>query len=401
MKRLLSTAFIVGFIGSLFFPALGDLMRCGDGDPLSDGSLGRDARSYVSFSNSSSVIGSFGSLSGAPPNPRKFAITDITKVDGNFAYQGEYVGAVRSSRCRCVCVGLQVIARGDGRFEAVLYEGGLPGAGWDMETKSALSGTKRDGLLELEAEGRTVTADGQSATVYDGVGCELGCLRKIQRVSPSMGACSPPGAIVLFDGTSTENLEGARVTEDGLLEVGVTTKMPVADFRLHLEFRSPYMPYATGQSRGNSGVYIQRRYEVQILDSFGLEGVHNECGGLYKQQPPDVNMCFPPLSWQTYDIWFTAARWDEKGNKIANTRLTVLHNGVPIHCNRDVTNKTGAGRPEGPEPLPILLQNHGNPVNFRNVWIVLDDERECRSKSRKACLPKLNRLIRRLGCGRR
>jgi len=342
-----------------------------------------------------------GSLGSAPSNPRKFAITDITKVDEDFAYQGEYVGAVRSSSCRCVCVGLQVIARGDGRFEAVLYEGGLPGAGWDLESKTALSGATRDGVLSLESESRSVTTDGQSATVYDSRGCELGCLKRINRVSPTMGACPPRGAIVLFDGTSTENFENARVTEDGLLEVGVTTKMPVADFRLHLEFRTPYMPYATGQSRGNSGVYIQRRYEVQILDSFGLEGVHNECGGLYKQHRPDVNMCLPPLLWQTYDIWFTAARWDKEGNKIANTRLTVLHNGVPIHDDRDVTNKTGAGRPEGPEPLPILLQNHGNPVNFRNIWIVMDDGKACQSKCRKVCLPRLNRLIHRFGCGRR
>jgi hypothetical protein len=401
MNRLLFAALIVTVIVASLFPALGDLVHRGSACLLPTTSTGDDSCSYASLSATPTAFGSVASLSLAPPNPRKFAITDITKVDEDFAYQGEYVGAVRSSRGRCVDVGLQVIARGDGQFEAVLYQGGLPGAGWDMESKTALSGARRGGEVGLEAEGRTVTTDGQLANVYDSAGCKLGCLQKIHRVSPSMGACPPRGAIVLFDGTSTENLEDARVTEDGLLEVGVTTKMPVADFRLHLEFRLPYMPYATGQSRGNSGVYIQRRYEVQILDSFGLEGVHNECGGLYKQQRPDVNMCLPPLSWQTYDIWFTAARWDEEGNKIANTRLTVLHNGVPIHCDREVTNKTGAGRPEGPDPLPILLQNHGNPVNFRNIWIVMDDGQEGRSKRRAACFPKLNRLLRRLVCGRR
>ena len=132
------------------------------------------------------------------------------------------------------------------------------------------------------------------------------------------------------------------------------------------------MPYARGQARANSGVYIQRRYEVQILDSFGLKGVHNECGGLYRQQEPDVNMCFPPLSWQTYDIEFTAAQWNAAGEKTANARLTVLHNGEPIHRNRELRNKTGAGKPEGPEPLPIYLQDHGNPVQFRNVWLSVD-----------------------------
>src|SRR5262249_34742326 len=82
-------------------------------------------------------------------------------------------------------------------------------------------------------------------------------------------------------------------------------KCPAGPFRLHLEYRTPYMPTARDQARGNSGVYIQRRYEVQILDSFGLDGAFNEAGSLYRQTPPDLNMAFPPLTWQTYDIWFT------------------------------------------------------------------------------------------------
>jgi len=138
-----------------------------------------------------------------------------------------------------------------------------------------------------------------------------------------------------------------------------------------LEFRTPYMPQARGQGRGNSGVYIQQRYEVQILDSFGLDGVDNECGGLYKQTAPAVNMCLPPLAWQTYDIWFTAARFAADGKtKVANARITVLHNGVPIHANREITAKTGGGKVEGPEDFPINLQDHGNPVTYRNIWLV-------------------------------
>jgi hypothetical protein len=160
------------------------------------------------------------------------------------------------------------------------------------------------------------------------------------------------------------------VTPDGLLQAGVLTKQPVDAFRLHLEFRTPYMPYARGQARANSGVYIQQRYEVQILDSFGLEGVENECGGLYRQTRPELNMCLPPLAWQTYDIWFTPPRFDGEGKKTANARITVLHNGFPIHQDREVTAKTGGGKQEGPEPFPINLQEHGNPVVFRNIWIV-------------------------------
>jgi hypothetical protein len=165
-------------------------------------------------------------------------------------------------------------------------------------------------------------------------------------------------------------LEGAKITPDGLLEPGVLTKFPVGAFRLHLEFRTPFMPTARGQARGNSGVYIQRRYEVQILDSFGLEGAENECGGLYRQTRPDVNACLPPLAWQTYDLWFTPPRFAADGTKLAHALITVLHNGIPIHWNRPIVAKTGGGRPEGPEPLPINLQDHGNPVHFRNIWLV-------------------------------
>ena len=153
----------------------------------------------------------------------------------------------------------------------------------------------------------------------------------------------------------------------------MTTKMPVGAFHLHIEFRSPFMPYATGQARGNSGVYIQRRYECQILDSFGLDGVKNECGALYRQQEPYINMCLPPLTWQTYDIYFTPPQWDENGKKSANAEITVFQNGVAVHHNREIINKTGAGKPEGPEKLPIQFQNHSDAVQFRNMWIKLRD----------------------------
>jgi len=338
-----------------------------------------------------------------PADAAKKAVTDLRQVDDDYAYQGEYAGCVCEPRCGWIWSGLQVIARGDGRFDAVLYRGGLPGSGGDRHTKRMLAGQLHDGVLVLSAgDGWSVIADCQSATVYSQDARQRGTLAKQQRVSPTLDAAPPRGAIVLFDGTSADQFNGAQLTEDGLLGVGGTTKLPVHDFRLHLEFRLPYMPYATGQGRGNSGVYIQQRYEVQILDSFGLEGVANECGGLYRQQAPDVNMCLPPLAWQTYDIWFTAARFDDAGNKIANARITVLHNGVAIHQHREVVSKTGAGKPETPELLPILLQNHGNPVYFRNIWIVLEPALEKAAPCRQPCrCPRLRNLIRRMRCARR
>jgi hypothetical protein len=109
---------------------------------------------------------------------------------------------------------------------------------------------------------------------------------------------------------------------------------------------------------------------VQVLDSFGLEPQNNEAGGLYKFKAPDLNLSFPPLSWQTYDIHFTAAKFNDAGEKTAKARITVWHNGFVIHNNVELENKTGGGSQEGPQALPILFQNHGTPVEFRNVWLV-------------------------------
>src|SRR5262249_24063730 len=127
---------------------------------------------------------------------------------------------------------------------------------------------------------------------------------------------------------------------------------------------------ARGQDRGNSGFYLQRRYEVQVLDSFGLESKNNDCAGLYKFKAPDMNMSFPPLRWQTYDITFNAPLFDACGQRVRKGRITVRQNGVVVHNDVELENKTGGGRQEGPNPLPILFQDHHNPVNYRNVWLV-------------------------------
>ena len=151
----------------------------------------------------------------------------------------------------------------------------------------------------------------------------------------------------------------------------MTSKHKFQDVSVHLEFQLSYMPTASGQGRANSGCYLQGRYEVQILDSFGLEGKNNECGGIYSIRDPQTNMCFPPIAWQTYDIDFTAAKYDAAGKKIADAKITVKHNGVVIH--KDVAlpkTTTAAPVAEGPQPGPLYLQDHGNPIRFRNIWIV-------------------------------
>jgi hypothetical protein len=195
-------------------------------------------------------------------------------------------------------------------------------------------------------------------------------LSKVFRTSSTLGSAPPEGAIVLFDGKNADAWTDAKVEEGELLGVGGRTKQSFRDFQLHLEFRSPFQPYACGQARGNSGMYLLNQYEVQILDSFGLTGLDNECGGIYKASAPRVNMCLPPLSWQTYDVDFTAARFDDAGKKTADAMVTVRHNGVVIHDKLMLKTATPGGGQADEKPGPLFLQNHGDPVRFRNIWLV-------------------------------
>jgi len=195
----------------------------------------------------------------------------------------------------------------------------------------------------------------------------------------------PAGAIVLFDGRDFSQWESEHAGPapwrlvNGTMEVvpgteDVITKENFRDFKLHVEFNIPKKPKPEkGQSRGNSGIYIQRRYEVQILDSYGQEPKYDGCGAIYRTKPPDKNVCKRPGVWQTYDITFHAARFAGEGEnitKLKNARITVIHNGTLIHDDFEIPDKTGRGRPEGPKPGPIQLQDHGSKVKFRNIWLV-------------------------------
>ncbi|MHB8973569.1 MAG: 3-keto-disaccharide hydrolase [Pirellulaceae bacterium] len=305
--------------------------------------------------------------------PPQLVATSLSDVDADFADQGEYWGDVRAVDGRSVPFGLQVVALGDGHFSAIGYQGGLPGNGWDRETMIPWDGGRQAERLEFRGPRGTVIIQAGSGRVLDATGTEVGQVQKVRRTSTTLGAAPPPSAIVLFDGSGVTRFDAGRLTPEGWLAPGAVTKLPVRDFQLHLEFQTPYMPAARDQARGNSGIYVQRRYEVQILDSFGLPPLFNGCGALYRQQSPELNMSFPPLSWQTYDIDFTAARWDPEGNKTALARITIMHNGVPIHRQYPLSTKTGAGQPETLYDGPLLFQDHGNPVQFRNVWLVVRD----------------------------
>ncbi|MCM2371302.1 family 16 glycoside hydrolase [Aporhodopirellula aestuarii] len=286
----------------------------------------------------------------------------VAERDPDFAIQGEYVGTDRA---------MQVIAAGDGEFDLVIYEGGLPGAG-------------------AKGEPRRIESDIDSIEdLIESMG-----LKRVDRVSPTLDREAPAGAIVLFDGTQRsidEHWEKGQLSEDGLLKEGASTKQKFRDYTLHLEFRTPFAPQERGQKRGNSGVYHQGRFETQILDSFGLEGLNNETGGIYTVSAPSVNACLPPLQWQTYDVDFTAARYDSAGKKIANAKMTVRLNGIMVQNDVEVPAPTRASTVKaGPEPGPIVLQNHGDPVRFRNIWLL---PRDADREAARPIVPGFERFV--------
>jgi hypothetical protein len=336
----------------------------------------------------------------APAQEKKVVWTDANdpSLPKDFHIQGEYLGRTADGKD----IGCQIIALDAGRFQAVILPGGLPGAGWDGETKSLMDGRLEGEKAVFESASgdkqylaqppekfsatRTFPPAGQKP--YSGVAEKEGLnlktedgatisLKKTSRQSETLGKKAPEGAVVLFDGAqeSMQHWSGGRLDEQtGLLNTDgkdIVSKDKFQNYTMHLEFMLPYRPAGRGQGRGNSGFYQVDHYEVQVLDSFGLEGLDNECGGVYTKASPSVNMCLPPLQWQTYDVEFTNAVSDDQGNKAKNARITVRHNGVVIHDDVEITGPTGGHRsePEG-TPGPIKLQGHGNPLQYRNIWVV-------------------------------
>ncbi|MEO0448210.1 MAG: DUF1080 domain-containing protein, partial [Verrucomicrobiota bacterium] len=260
-------------------------------------------------------------------------------------------------------------------------------------TPEMVVGTPQDGWAfssgmtwSVNEEGLTLNQDGESIP-----------LQKLHRQSPTANASPPEGAKILFDGSaaSLEHWKNGKRNEHGFLQAGTSTVDHFGDFHLHLEFRQPYKPTTPlgNQDRGNSGLYIFNRYECQVLDSFGAHFFHQPegeweadfeailryappslrtqwCGSFYKKAHPRVNACLPALAWQTYDIDFTAPRFEGE-IKISSAQATVRLNGILIHEDIVLEKGTGNGgkRPEVPDG-GLYLQAHGNPVVYRHIWIV-------------------------------
>jgi Domain of Unknown Function (DUF1080) len=199
-------------------------------------------------------------------------------------------------------------------------------------------------------------------------------------VRPLAYLAPPPDAVVLFDGSNADAWIGPDggaqgwIVDGGVLQVvpfagDLRTQETYGDVRLHLEFQVPATPTSEAhEDRGNSGVYLQGRYEVQILDSFGLDAGPVDCGAVYGVSPPAVNESFPPGIWQSYDIVFRAPTWDG-GTKETPARMTVVWNGSVVQQETEVPGPTRLGDPEAPGPGPIRLQDHWNKVRYRNIWL--------------------------------
>jgi len=288
-----------------------------------------------------------------------------------YTLQGEYLGVIDSWNGTW---GAQVIALSPKELDVHLLQGGLPGDGYKgREPSKQCRASVADNQSLGNGDGFKVTIDGSSLIVSDSEGKKLGELSKIKRESKTLGMEPPKGATVLFDGSNADGFQGGKLVEEKLLGVGCTSRESFQDHKLHIEFHTPFQPSDSGQDRGNSGVYFQGRYELQVLDSFGLRGENNECGGIYQIAQPRLNMCYPPLSWQTYDIDFTAPKFGDDGKKTSNARVTIRHNGVLIHDDLELPRETPGGTSgEIKDGGPLYLQDHGNPVAFRNIWIVSD-----------------------------
>jgi len=205
-------------------------------------------------------------------------------------------------------------------------------------------------------------------------------------VTPGRTSADPPSdAVVLFDGKSLASWRSSDGTpakwqvKDGYMEVvagagDILTAEPFGDCQLHIEWATPSIVKGEGQERGNSGVFLMDHYEIQVLDSYDNKTYfHGQAGSVYKQYAPLVNASRAPGQWQTYDIVFRAPKFDEQGKPIERARVTVLHNGALIQNNVEIFGNTYNDRPAvytaHPPLQPLRLQDHGNPVRYRNVWI--------------------------------
>jgi type 1 glutamine amidotransferase len=305
------------------------------------------------------------------------ASTDPADVD---KYTGEYTGKFVVDGKEGAGLA-QIIAEGKGQYRAVLMRGLWKTAKDIKQIRIELTGKiGTDGNVPLEGNGWTGKLIGRKTLVakadkgsFDG--------KWTVRKSPTLCAKPPKGAVILLPfapGKAAELTEWANKSwtalPSGAMQVGRGSNFTVKKFgsiNLHIEWRCPYEPDRRGQGRGNSGVYLQKRYEVQVLESFGLASKSNDAGSIYRVANTKINASLPPLQWQTYDIEFRAAVIGADGKAKTPPMMSVKHNGVQTHKDQVLPGKTTAAAASGLTPKDsLMLQDHGNKVEYRNVWVV-------------------------------
>jgi hypothetical protein len=286
---------------------------------------------------------------------------------------GEFAGDLSLAAGQTVKAEGKVIADENNNYRIViLYPAGDPKA-----TRIELAGTGKDGKVTIKGEASgSVTKEDLAITLKQGTAK----MTRVERKSPTLGKHPPAGAVVLlpFEEGKPTNLDqwvknqwtcqpdGSVLARGG--DIG--TKQQFGDCKLHVELCVPFMPAARGQGRGNSGVYMHGRYEIQVLDSFGLTENPGECAAIYGQKAACVNASLPPGQWQTYDVDFKAPKFDDAGKQIKGAVITVVHNGVKVIDAFETKNVTGGAWGAPAKTGPVRLQFHGNPVRFRNTWLV-------------------------------
>jgi len=287
-------------------------------------------------------------------------------------YAGKVGGANTEMPWPIVAASAQVIGQGGGAYKVILLA--------DGQKKAELAGKLDGGKVALSGAGGEKGAIENGKLTAEAAGAKF-VLAYTTPKSPAEGAKPPAGAVVLLpfeEGKAPSLAEWTnaewQTSTDGSMTVAKGdnfTKRQFGDFKLHLEFRLPYEPAGKSQGRGNSGVYLMDRYEIQILDSFGLPPKENECAAVYTQVAPKVNACLPPGCWQVYDITFHAPRFDADGKKTKDAVVTVVQNGVTVQDQTVIKGPTGSAKSK-PEvkKATFHLQDHQHKVQYRNMWLV-------------------------------
>jgi serine/threonine protein kinase len=316
-----------------------------------------------------------------PSPPPKYTYADLQRQAydppaashpdaASWSVQGEYITKTPRG-----VFGLQVVAESAELFAVNILTGGLPGEGWTAE-KQSISVPERAALKGGTASLKTKTR--MQGEFRDGEfrGTDIQGLpvvgEKTFRRGPSLGQPPPSGAVLLFDGSGTQQFQGGKMTPEGWLQAGAVSRQSFSDFTLHLEFRTPYTPDQFGAARGRSGLRLPGGVEIPILDSFGVNRAkpsENDCGSLAGIRGADLNVCCPPRSWQTLDVDFTAARSGSSAADDEPARITVRQNGAVIHDAIELPATVAANGPPGPIELRADQSDVAR-ILFRNLWLV-------------------------------